>query len=122
MELYKVLIQFIITFIVIYLVYYFYVISKCKKKKNYAPVEVNLILMRHNINVKKINLYGMIKLVSLITSFVIAVAVTLITTLFENNILSIILGTLLSLVVAMIFYDIIGNIYAKKSKKVVKKK
>ena len=122
MNIWLILIQFLITFIIIYLIYYFFVIRKCKKTLKYAPVEVNLILTRYNIDVKKINLYGMIKVVSFVTSLILSVTITLITAFFDSTIISIIFGTLISVLVAIIVYNIIGRIYEKKSKKVVKKK
>ena len=115
MNITKVLIEFVITFIIVYIIYYFFIIRKCKKNKNTAPVEVNLILSTHKIDVKKINLYQMIKVVSLVTVFVISVIITIISNFFDNTIILLVFGALISALVAIIFYRIIGKYYEKKS-------
>ena len=117
MDIAKVLIEFVITFIVIYLVYYFLVIRKCKKDKTIVPAEVNIILMMHKIDSKKINIYQMVKVVSVVTTIILSVIITLIGAFFDSTIIILIFGTLISLVVACICYRIIGNYYEKKSNK-----
>ncbi len=116
MDILKLSIEFILTFIIIYLFYYFFTIKKCKKNKKYVPVEVNLIITIYKIDVKKIDLYKMIKIVCLITSFIISISVVLIMSLSKNNILSLIIGSILSLVLAIIIYSFIGKYYKKKNK------
>ena len=78
MDIKKVLIEFLLTFVILYLVYYFFIIKKCKKKKDYVPVEVNLILVLYKIDYKKIDLYKMVKLTSLISTIIMALIITLI--------------------------------------------
>ena len=116
MDIVKVLIEFVITFVVIYLVYYLLVIKKCKKNKKIVPAEVNIILMFHKIDTNKINIYQMVKVVSLVTTIIISIIITLISCFFDNTIILLVFGTLISLVVAVICYRIIGNYYEKQSK------
>ena len=116
MDIVKVLIEFVITFVIIYLVYYFIVIKKCKKNKKLVPAEVNIILMFHKIDIDKINIYQMVKVVSLVTTIIISIIITLIGCFFSNTIILLVFGTLISLVVAIICYRIIGNYYEKQSK------
>lgn len=117
MDILKVLIEFVVTFIVVYLFYYFFIIRKCKKNKKVVPTEVSLILAVHKIDVKKINLYQMIKLVSMVTTLVISTIITMISHFFDNTIIIIIFGTLISVLVAIIFYRMIGKHYEKISNK-----
>lgn len=117
MNIYKVLIEFLITFITIYLIYYFYVIKKCKKNKKVVPIEVSLILAFHKIDIDKINLYQMVKVVSLVTTFIISIIVTIISEFFNNTIILLFFGTLISIVVAVILYRIIGKHYERISNK-----
>ncbi len=117
MDIVKVLIEFVITFIVIYLVYYFLVIKKCKKDSKIVPAEVNIILMFHKIDIKKINLYQMIQVVSIVTTLILSIIITLIGVFFDNTIILLVFGTLISLVVAIICYRIIGKHYEKISEK-----
>ncbi len=115
MNLEKFLIEFVITFIIIYLIYYFFIIRKCKKNKKYVPVEVNLILVLHKIDYKKIDLYKMVKLVSFVSTIIISLIITLISNFFDNTIIILIFGTLISVLIAIISYNIIGNYFKKKS-------
>ena len=116
MEITKVLIEFIVIFIVIYLLYYLFIIKKCKKNKKMVSTETNLILSLYDIDIKKIDLYQMTKVVSLVTTFILSIIITLISVFFDNTIIILIFGTLISLVVAVICYRIIGKHYEKKSK------
>ncbi len=115
MNITKVLIEYIITFIIIYLTYYFVVIKKCKKNKKIVPTEVNLILYFYEIDIKKINLYQMIKVVSLVTSIILATIITVISIFFDSTIILLIFCTLISILIAIICYRIIGKYYEKKS-------
>ena len=113
----KVLIEFLITFIIIYLIYYFFVIKKYKKNKKLVPQEVGLILSIYKIDVKKIDLYQMIKVVSLVTTIILSVIITIIGEFFNSTVILLIFGTLISVVVAIICYRMIGKHYEKKSQK-----
>ena len=115
MNIVKILVEFVVAFVLVYLVYYFFIIKKCKKKKDYVPVEVNLILSIHKIDYKKINLYGMIKVVSLVTTFIIALVVTIINNFFDNTIIILIFSTIVSVLIAIIIYNLIGKHYKKQS-------
>lgn len=113
----KILIEFILTFILLYIIYYFFVIKKCKKNKNYVPAEVNIILVLHKIDYKKINLFQMINIVSLVTITILSLIITLISNFFSNAILVIIFGTIVSILVAIICYNYIGRYYKRQSMK-----
>ncbi len=115
MNIVKVLIEFVLTFIIIYAVYYALVLRKCKKDKTKVPTEVSLILSFYKIDPKKINLYQMIKVVSIVTTFILSLIITVIGIFFDNTIILLIFGTLISVIVAIICYRIIGRYYEKKS-------
>ena len=117
MDIKKVLIEFVITFIVVYVIYYFLVIKKCRKDKKVVPTEVSLILTFYQIDVKKIDMYQMIKVVSVVTTLIISIIITIISVFFNNTIILLIFGTLLSVALAFICYRIIGRYYEKKSTK-----
>jgi hypothetical protein len=122
MDYLQVLIEFVITFAVIYLIYYFFVIKKCKDNKKIAPTEVNIILSLYKIDVKKINLYQMIKVVSLVTVTVLSTIITIIYRFFNSTIILLVFGTLISVIVAFICYQIIGRHYEKKCQKIDQEK
>lgn len=118
MNIEKVLIEFLVIFIIVYLFYYFFAIKKYKNDKSVVPVEVSLILLTYRIDAKKIDLYQMIKVVSLVTTTIISVIITIINEFFNNTIvISLIFGTLISVLVAIILYRIIGKHYEKISHK-----
>ena len=116
----KIGIVFLISFVIQYSIYYFCIIKKCKKKKGYVPVEVNLILMKKRIDTTKIDLYQMIKVVSLVTVIILSTAITFVLEFSLNIIISMFVATIISLVIALISYNIIGNYYKNKSRKKVK--
>ena len=117
MNMVKVLIEFVVSFIIVYLFYYFFIIKKCKKNKKIVPAEVNIILSLYKIDPDKIDLYQMIKVVSIVTTFIIALIITIISVFFNNTIIIIIFGTLISVLIAIIIYRIIGKHYEKISMK-----
>ncbi len=114
----KIIIEFLILFIILYTLYYLFIIKKCKKKKKNAPIEVNIILFLHQIDAKKINLYQMIKVVGFTTVGILSFVITLVFNVFKNStILSIIIGSIVSIIMALICYTIIGNYYERVSRK-----
>ena len=114
MDIFKIIIEFSLTFLIIWLIYYFFIIKRCKRNKDYVPVEVNLILSLHQIDYHKIDLKKMVTVVSIITTFILAIIITLISNFFNNNLIVLIFGTALSVVVAIICYNYIGRYYQKK--------
>ena len=121
MNIIKVLIEFIITFVLVFLIYYFTVTKRCKKNKKMVPVEVNLILAFYNIDIDKINIYQMVKVVNFVTSLIISIIITTISIYFDNTIIVMIFGALISILVAIICYRAIGRYYEKKSNKINEK-
>ena len=115
MNVIKVLIEFVVTFVVVYLFYYFLVIKKCKKNKKIVPAEVNLIIMLNHIDANKIDIYEMVKVVSFVTTTIISLIVTLIWIFFNNTIIALLFGTAISILIAIICYRLIGKYYKKKS-------
>ena len=111
----KIGIVFIVSFTILFLIYYFFIIKKCKKNKKYVPVEVNLILLRYKIDVKKIDLYKMIKNVSFITVFILSVVITIVLEFSLNTVFSMFIATIFSVFLALSCYEIIGRHYKIKS-------
>lgn len=108
-------IVFVGSFIILYLIYYFFIIKKCKKNKKYVPVEVNLILLRYRIDIKKIDLYKMIKNVSFITVFILSMVITIVLEFSLNSVISMFIATIFSVLIALVSYEIIGRHYKIKS-------
>lgn len=82
-----------------------------------VPAEVNLILYFYKIDLKKVDIYQIVKVVSVVTTFILSLIITIISVFFENTIILLLFGTLISILVAIICYRIIGSYYEKKSNK-----
>ncbi len=93
------------------------IIRKCRKNKKVVPAEVNLILSFYNINLKKVDIYQIVKVVSVVTTFILSLIITIISVFFESTIILLLFGTLISIIVAIICYRMIGSYYEKKSNK-----
>ena len=115
MNIWKVLIEFSITFVIVYAFYYFFIIKKCKNNKRIAPAEVNIIIALYKIDVKKINLMQMIKVVSIVTTLIISTIITIISVFFDSTLIILLFGTLISIIIAIICYRFIGRHYEKVS-------
>ena len=116
-EYLKFLIEFVIAFLVVFIFYYFVTIKQYEKiKKNKVPTEVNLILRFHDIKIEKINYKKMLIMISCVTSFIIAINLTVIYKFTNSNIVIILVTVLVSLPIALVAYDMIGKHFEKQSK------
>lgn len=117
-EVFGLFIEFILTFIVVYLIYYFVIIRKNREyDPNHVPVEVNLIIMCHKINMKKINYSKLLWLISLVSSFDIALVVTMVFHFIDNAYLGILFSLLIVVPISLIGYNAIGRYFEKNSLK-----
>ena len=120
-EYLKFLIEFLVTFIIVLIFYYFVLIRQHKKlDKKKVPTEVNLILRYHDIKLEKINYKLMLILLACVTSFIIALNLTVIYKFTNSNIVIILVTVLVSLPIALVCYDIIGKYFEKQSKEKTK--
>jgi hypothetical protein len=116
-EYLKFLIEFVIAFLVVFIFYYFVTIKQYKKiKKKKVPTEVNLILRFHDIKIEKINYKKMLIMIACVTSFIIAINLTVIYKFTNSNIVIILVTVLVSLPIALVAYDMIGKHFEKQSK------
>lgn len=105
---------FLLTFIVVFLIYELILVIKYKKgKSDKRPVEVTYLLNRYNLNLKKVNYKKLLNIVSLVSSFDIAVVVTVMG-LTDNFLLEILIGCFLTIILILSSYSIVGKIYQKK--------
>ena len=117
MNVVKIGIEFLVIFLLIMTFYYFFSIRKYKKNNNLIPIEVSFIIVKNKLDIKKINVYKLIKTISLLTSIILAVSATLMIHLSNNIIISMLVGVSLSIVLAIIVYGFVGKSYKKKQKK-----
>lgn len=120
-EYLKFLLEFIMSFIVVFIFYYFAMIRQYKNlDKKKVPAEVNIILRYNKIDLKKIDYKKMLIMLACVTSFIIAINLTVIYKFTSANILIIAITVLVSLPIALVSYDLIGRYFAKQSKQKTK--
>lgn len=116
-EYLKFLLEFVISFVIVFIFYYFAMIRQYKKlDKKKVPAEVNIILRFNKIDLKKIDYKKMLIMLACVTSFIIAINLTVIYKFTSANILIIVITVLVSLPIALVCYDLIGRYFAKQSK------
>lgn len=120
-EYLKFVLDFIMSFIIVFIFYYFAMIRQYKKiEKKKVPAEVNIILKYNKIDLKKIDYKKMLIMLACVTSFIIAINLTVIYKFTSSNILIIVITVLVSLPIALVSYDLIGKYFAKQSKQKTK--
>ena len=106
------LILFIFSFIVVFVLYQVFVVRRTKKKKK-EPFEVSYLVTKYNLDIKKVNYKKLLRVISLVSSFDIALIVTMVA-LIENFILEILVGFIGALIIIFVSYHLVYLIYKKK--------
>ena len=120
-EYVKFLIEFVVAFIAVFIFYYFAMIRHYKTlKKDKVPTEVNIILRYHDIKLDKINYKLMLILLSCITSFILALILTVLYRFTSSNVIIVIVTVLISLPIVLVLYDLVGRYFEKQSKQKTK--
>ena len=108
------LILFLISFVIVFILYRLLVVRKAKRKKNpKQPREVIYLVDRYNLDLEKVNYKRLLRLISIVSSFDIALVVSIIV-LLKNYILEIIVGFIATLVIILFSYHLVYLIYKKK--------
>lgn len=110
------LILFIIIYLIIFLTYRFIFLRKKKnkkKKKEKLPVEINYLVGKYKIDLKKIDYNKLLTLIALISSLDITILV-FIFTVIDNSIIAIISVIVLVIPIILISYGFLGKYYKKK--------
>ena len=110
----KEVILFLLTYLIVFIIYKFLVTRKIKKRtKKNQPTEVDFLVKKYNIDLKKVDYNKLILLISITTSLDITIVVTIIAAV-KSFLLAIILGLLLPVPLILISYHVIGFYYKKK--------
>lgn len=114
----RVLVEYVIVFVVLFILHYFLFVRKNKKyDKNKVPLELLYLVRLYNLNIKKINYKNFVWIYSLINTFIIATVYIIISYLLEKLILQIIIGIVLLILFIIICYGLLGRYYMKKEGK-----
>ncbi len=90
---------------------------KALKKKDYdkLPNEVKFFVSKYKIDLDKVNIRGLLKMVGLALGIDIAIATIIVVTIFKNDItIEIIVGFIIMLVLYLISLKIMGVYFEKK--------
>lgn len=110
----KEFILFLMTFIMIFIVYKVFIVRKYKKKdtKKQLP-EVSYLINKYHIDLDKISYKRLLNIVSIVSSFDIALLVSL-SLLADNVFIEMIIALILVVPIILISYSLIGKYYKMK--------
>ena len=110
------LVLFAISFIVVFLLYEVFVVRRAKsKKKPKEPFEVTYLVGKYKLDLEKVNYKKLLRVISLVSSFDIALVVSIIV-LLKNYVLEIIVGFIATLVIILISYHLVYLVYKRGGK------
>jgi len=110
------LVNFIIIFVVIYVFYYIFSVRKARRNGKKVPVEVQYLLIRYQIDLKKIRYKKFVNSVALVGSFDMAFVGSIV--LFVKGILfQLLFGVILFIPIILSSFHFLGKYYQEKSKK-----
>lgn len=112
------LILFVMSFILIFILYEIFIVAKAiknekKKKDNKLPVEIKFLIAKYKFNLKKINYHKLLHVCAAVSSFDMALIVSL-SMLFDNYILQLLTILILVVPVILISYYFVYLFYNKK--------
>ena len=112
----KIIIEFIVIFIICYLMYFIFVI-KNKKNNKYKlkkpRIEDAFLISKFNIDFKKVNYKKYLQLTSIVNSFILALTVELVQ-IVDGIFFQILLSIVFLIPLILIIYFTIGKYYQKK--------
>ena len=112
------LILFGMCFILVFIIYEIFVVSVTKrrrKKGNYKkePLEITYLKTKYHLNMKKVNYNQLLQIVAIVSSFDIALAVSIINRL-DGILLELVGGFFILIIIILISYHLVYLFYKKK--------
>ena len=112
------IILFILSFLFILVIYEIFIVAKAKKneksrKDKKLPIEIVFLMTKYNFNLKKIDYYKLLHVCAFVSSFDMALIVTL-AMLFENTLLQLLCVVVLVVPVILISYHMVYLVYKKR--------
>ena len=112
------LILFIMSYVVILIAYELLIVNRAKKhekkkKDNKEPIEVKFLVTKYKFNLKKLDYHKLLHVCAFVSSFDMALIVTL-SMLFENGLIQMLVVLLLVVPVILISYHIVYLVYKKR--------
>ena len=110
----KQFVLFVLIFLFILLIYQMFILKRYKKEKTKKQLsEVNYLIYRYHIDMKKVNYQRLLNVISIVSSLDITVLVA-ITFLFDSTFIQLLVALLLTVPIVMVSYGFIGRYYKKK--------
>ena len=108
------LILFFFCFLLILVIYEIFIVSKAKKNKSRKyPIEVKYLIFKYHLNMRKVNYPQLLQIVALVSSFDIALIVSLVM-LADSYLWQILAILVLVLPVILVSYHFVGSFYRKR--------
>jgi len=107
-------IYFILTFLLVYMIFYFFIVRKAGKKiQKKVPVEVEYLITKYNIDLKKVDYRNFLNTISVTGSIIMAITVLIIFNI-ENLLLQLVVAFVVMIPLILIGFQFIGKYYKKK--------
>lgn len=114
----RILLEYIIVFILVYIVNYFTLVrKKIKYQKDRIPPELTYLKKIYNINLKKIKYKSFVYTYCLMNTFIITTIYIILVYLVDSLIWRIVVGIVLLALLTIICYGILGRYYLWKEGK-----
>ncbi len=108
------IILFLMTYLFVFFIYQIFIIRKAKRKNSKKrPMEVNYLINKYHVDIKRINYKKLLLIISLVSSLDISILVTIIL-IFDSYFIKIVVALLLVIPIIVISYHFIGSYYKKK--------
>ena len=108
------IILFLMTYLFVFFIYQIFIIRKAKRKNSKKrPMEVNYLINKYHIDIKRIDYKKLLLIISLVSSLDISILVTIIL-IFDSYFIKIVVALLLVIPIIVISYHFIGSYYKKK--------
>lgn len=102
------------TYLFVFFIYQIFIIRKAKRKNSKKrPMEVNYLINKYHVDIKRINYKKLLLIISLVSSLDISILVTIIL-IFDSYFIKIVIALLLVIPIIVISYHFIGSYYKKK--------
>ena len=122
------MIEVVITILIVYMLYYFISINRFDKYGHYKrsekqkitdyealPSEVKYFIMKYHVDLSKVNLRGVLKLIGLLLGIDIAIVSIIAVLIFKDNlVLLLIVSSIAIIPIYLISLKFVGNIFKKK--------
>ena len=108
------LVLFIMTFLLVYIFYQMFIIKSAKRRNSKKrPAEVNYLIYKYNIDIKKLNYKKFLNVVAITSSLDISLIVSIVS-IIKSTLIEILLALVIVIPLFLLSYHLVGKYYIKK--------